>query len=759
MIGFSSSGEGFEGAEPAKRRYQKSRMFLFVWLAISIVALPVTRAWSQEVVTRGPYLQSGTENSIVVRWWTDLPTDSEVRFGPAPGSLTDFAADLTLTVAHEITLTSLDPDTKYFYAVGTTLDILAGDDTGHFFVTSPAAGTAKRTRVWVIGDSGTAHQQQLDPAAGEVRDPQGVRDSFLAYSGTGVGFVSAGEDWKYLDDGSDRGTAWRDPAFDDTAWASGPSELGYGDGDEATVINCGPSAPLCNTGDNIITTYFRRSFDVADASLITDLTLTLLRDDGAVVYLNGTEVFRSNMPAGAIDFTTLASSGVGSAAEHVFHKTGVDPALLVDGTNVLAVEAHQISPASSDISFNLELFGRADGGTAADLWLTLGDNAYTFGTDDEWQQALFNPYPVLLRNIPLWPSLGNHDVLTADGGPYHDIMTLPTNAEAGGVASGTEQYYSFDYGNIHFVAVDSTHQAGRQPGSAMLTWLANDLAATTQDWIIAYWHHAPYTKGSHDSDAEGDLIEMRENVLQILEAGGVDLVLAGHSHNYERSMLIDGFYATPTTILDGTVVDSGDGCVVTGCDGPYNKPTTGPAPNEGTVYAVVGNSGRNNSGVASLDHPVMSFSADGLGSMILDIDGDRLDATLIDRDCATENDPGCVVDRFTIVKGAIQPIYLGFSSDTDTLAASGAMPFAIKFENITDQAQPFMFALFVHLPTGQLIDLLADSLGLGPLSFGAADFALPIPADAPLGTWTLISAVGVPGVGVVDRKTIKFTVE
>ena len=759
MIGSSSSGDGFEGAEPVKRRYEKSGVFLLVWLAISIVALPVTRAWSQEVVTRGPYLQMGTENSMVVRWWTDQPTDSEVSFGPAPGNLTDAVDDLTSTVAHEITLTLLDADTKYFYAVGTTLDILAGDDAGHFFVTSPAAGTAKRTRVWVVGDSGTAHKQQLDPALGEVRDPQGVRDSFLAYSGTGVGLVSAGVDWKYLDDGSDQGTAWRDPAFDDTAWASGPSELGYGDGDEATVVNCGPSAPLCNANNNLITTYFRRSFNVADASLITDLTLTLLRDDGAVVYLNGTEVFRSNMPAGAIDFTTSASLGVGSTAEHIFHKTGVDPALLVNGTNVLAVEAHQISPASSDISFNLELFGRTDGGTAADLWLTLGDNAYNTGTDDEWQQAVFNPYPALLRNIPLWPSLGNHDIQTLDGGPYHDIMTLPTNAEAGGVASGTEQYYSFDYGNIHFVAVDSTHQASRQPGSAMLTWLANDLAATSQDWIIAYWHHAPYTKGSHDSDAEGDLIDMRENVLPVLEAGGVDLVLVGHSHNYERSILIDGFYATPTTIFDGTLVDPGDGCVVTGCDGPYNKPTTGPAPHEGTVYAVVGNSGRNISGLASLDHPVMSFSADGLGSMILDIDGDRLDATLINRDCATENDPGCVVDRFTIVKGTIQAVYLELGSTVDSLAPGEVFPFMLDLENITSQSQSFVLVLLLGLPTGQTLTLVAAPISLPSLVAVPLELSLPLPAAAPLGTWTITGVAVQTGPVLVDLSSKTFTVE
>lgn len=174
-------------------------------------------------MVRGPYLQLGTETGVVVRWRTEEASDSAVGFGAAPGNLTSVVSDPALVTDHEIALTSLDADTMYFYAVGTTAEILAGDDPGHFFVTSPAAGTAKDTRVLVFGDSGTAHIQQLNPALGQVRDAQGVRDSFLAYSGTGVGLVAAGEDWKYLDDGSDQGAAWQDPAFDDTTWASGPS--------------------------------------------------------------------------------------------------------------------------------------------------------------------------------------------------------------------------------------------------------------------------------------------------------------------------------------------------------------------------------------------------------------------------------------------------------------------------------------------------------------------------------------------------------
>src|SRR5216117_1053841 len=99
------------------------------------------------------------------------------------------------------------------------------------------------------------------------------------------------------------------------------------------------------------------------------------------------------------------------------------------------------------------------GSRHTDLWLMLGDNAYPDGTDAQYQAAVFDMYPALLHNSPVWPTLGNHDGQSADSatqsGPYYDIFTLPTQAEAGGVASGTEAYYSFDYGNMHFVVLDS----------------------------------------------------------------------------------------------------------------------------------------------------------------------------------------------------------------------------------------------------------------------------------------------------------------
>jgi hypothetical protein len=155
--------------------------------------------------------------------------------------------------------------------------------------------------------------------------------------------VPAGSTWKYLDNGSNQGTAWRASAFDDTGWASGAAPLGYGD-PMTTTVNCGPNAPTC-TSNNYITTYFRRSFNVADPSAFASLNLRLRRDDGAVVYLNGTEVWRSNMNAGAVSYTTLAPIAVGGADETAFFTTTL-PNTLVTGPNVLAVEIHQQATTS-----------------------------------------------------------------------------------------------------------------------------------------------------------------------------------------------------------------------------------------------------------------------------------------------------------------------------------------------------------------------------------------------------------------------------
>src|SRR6185436_10920758 len=128
---------------------------------------------SSASVTRGPYLQIGTPNSTIVRWRTNVATDSRVSFGTTQGSLTSVVDNATQTTEHEVLVSGLSPATKYFYSVGSTTQVFAGNDANHFFVTSPVAGAATPTRIWVLGDSGTADT-----------NAQAVRNAYLNFTGS-----------------------------------------------------------------------------------------------------------------------------------------------------------------------------------------------------------------------------------------------------------------------------------------------------------------------------------------------------------------------------------------------------------------------------------------------------------------------------------------------------------------------------------------------------------------------------------------------
>jgi hypothetical protein len=295
-----------------------------------------------------------------------------------------------------------------------------------------------------------------------------------------------------------------------------------------------------------------------------------------------------------------------------------------------------------------------------DVWLMLGDNAYGAGYDYEYQTAVFEMYPDLLRNTVLWPTLGNHDAGDAEPGrfmPYLDIFTLPKNAEAGGIASGAELYYSFDYAHVHFVCLDS-YISDRSSNGPMASWLRADLASTDKDWIIAFWHHPPYSMGGHPSDGEYYLIEMRENMVPILEEYGVDLVLAGHSHVYERSFFLNGHYGYSWQLQPSMILDSGLGRP----NQPYRKPAGGLGSHRGAVYTVCGCSGAG--GEETFDHhPAMAVIYGGFGSMVITIDGLRLEAQFLrpnrdidDRFVIDKSTPGDVQPRLSIARGTNGPV-------------------------------------------------------------------------------------------------------
>jgi hypothetical protein len=174
-----------------------------------------------------------------------------------------------------------------------------------------------------------------------------------------------------LDNGSDQGTAWRALGFIDGSWASGPAQLGYGDGDEATVVSFGP-----DLNNKYVTTYFRRNFTVQDPARVQNLILNLLRDDGAVVYINGQEVFRVGMPTGAINYRTFATV----ASDYGFDNGSLPTNALLSGNNVLAAEVHQGNLTSTDVSFELELRAVISAPTNLPPFVTISDppNGSTF---------------------------------------------------------------------------------------------------------------------------------------------------------------------------------------------------------------------------------------------------------------------------------------------------------------------------------------------------------------------------------------------
>jgi len=540
--------------------------------------------------------------------------------------------------------------------------------------------------------------------------------------------------WKYYTFNSSpnvlNGLNWKENNYDDSLWSDGIGQIGYGDGDENTVVP-----------DTLRTMYFRKSFNIPDTTGIVSLDYTLLYDDGAIVYLNGQELNRYLMPADPISHATLATGGIENA-----QVSAMNLVQLNQGDNTLAVQLHQRSLTSSDLSFDLELFtnqnqivsqiirgpylqkatdnsivikyrtnipmaskiiygtdstnlgniqvdsiARTDHtieifnlladtkyfytieslneniypaasdvyfksnptvGTdkvfiTADMMLFLGDNAYTHGTDIEYQAAIFeNMYEDKLKNTTAWSCIGNHEGLSANSinqtGPYYDIFNFPKNGESGGIASGTEAYYSFDYGKVHFIILDS-HQNSRAIGGPMYNWTMMDLQNTLADWIIVLFHHPPYSKGSHNSDSELQLVEMRQNFNPLLESYGVDLILSGHSHAYERSKYINGHYGLSNTFDSLTHIvginGAGDGNV--NSDGCYYDALSGNEQELGTIYAVTGSAGRVSGG--ALNHPAMHYSVSHLGSSILRINEDTLELKFL-------RETGVIEDEFHIVK-------------------------------------------------------------------------------------------------------------
>jgi hypothetical protein len=285
-----------------------------------------------------------------------------------------------------------------------------------------------------------------------------------------------------------------------------------------------------------------------------------------------------------------------------------------------------------------------------DIWLMLGDNAYGEGTDQQFQNAVFNIYNPLLHTTCLWPAVGNHETYWAreddnpltknQADPYLSIFDMPSQGEAGGVPSGSELYYSFDSGCTHFICLDS-QVSDRSRGGPMHDCLMADLAQVSDedyDWVIAYWHHPPDTHGTHYSDKEQQHVDRRVNFLPMLEAHGVDLTFGGHRHTYERSILMHGHYGTSDT-YDAAVhaLDAGNGRPAG--DGSYRQ---GAHQKQGTIHTVAGSSGK--VGSFRADHlPFMVENLSALASVVVGIEGRSLHV-------ATLGSQGGTLDSYTLLK-------------------------------------------------------------------------------------------------------------
>ena len=276
--------------------------------------------------------------------------------------------------------------------------------------------------------------------------------------------------------------------------------------------------------------------------------------------------------------------------------------------------------------------------------LLLGDNAYPSGTDQQYQLGIFEPYRKELHSVPIWPCIGNHDTDHC----YFQIFSMPIRGQIGGVASGSSEYYSFDYANVHFVVLSTWRTKFGSAGDPQIKWLRKDLESNRQDWTVVAFHHPPYCDGKYRSEDVGWAGSVRRSIVPVMEKHGVDLVLCGHDHTYQRSYLIDGHYG-PSAGFNPTVhlKDQGNGS-----ERPFRK-THGP--HQGTVYVVSGTAGAPvplKNVIRRFAHPAMIELAGGqgagrgigrLGTFLLEIDGLTLSGTQI-------SEGGKSLDHFTIEK-------------------------------------------------------------------------------------------------------------
>jgi hypothetical protein len=250
--------------------------------------------------------------------------------------------------------------------------------------------------------------------------------TFGTSSAETVTLLTQGANWSYLDDGSDQGTAWQASGFDDSSWSSGPAELGYGDGNEQTTVGFIDTDPGTAGDQKNATTYFRSTFNVTDASQVSQLTVRLRYDDGAIVYINGVEALvTANMTSGVL-YDDFASADTPS--ETAYQPFTISPSLLSTGSNSIAVEIHQVSATSSDISFDMEVEATTNSGVGSGTTLNPGINRIKIESLDENNNVLETSFYDVWYDDgdvqTLGGTLASNTTLTTAGGPWQITSNL-----------------------------------------------------------------------------------------------------------------------------------------------------------------------------------------------------------------------------------------------------------------------------------------------------------------------------------------------
>lgn len=312
-----------------------------------------------------------------------------------------------------------------------------------------------------------------------------------------VSMISSGTAWRYFDQGS-MPANWNTSAFNDASWAQGPAQLGYGEGDEQTVVSFGG-----NSTNKFITTYFRKTFTVADTVGLESLTGSILVDDGAVIYLNGVEMLRTNMPGGTITNSTLALDGT---IEGMYTAFAIPKGIIKPGSNVLAVEVHQNNAGSSDLSFDLSLSS-----------VRLGDETVETSTvpvqtdtafNDISYEAYFEPSGTIISGVVINEISASLSDLLDNAGEAEDWIEL-YNATAQPInLAGLYITDNLNNRTKHQLQAGGGNEMVLQPGAYKILWADEDLAQGAA--------HLNF-KLSADGEAVGLYQVMGENISMIDE--------------------------------------------------------------------------------------------------------------------------------------------------------------------------------------------------------------------------------------------------